>query len=212
MALITISDVEQVSGSEFDDETFSITEALIPGTVAAIEAYLGRAIEVREHVRERVSAPRTQTSLYVRNYPVQSVSAVWVDGIAVPTPYFYAYPYGVRFRSSWFPSSWEISTPIYERAIFEITYVGGLNDARVLAALKNVAIQTILKATAEAKEGDEGRLGYLTMKVEDYSWSKAEAGVSGMAGRSGRAVNAGPFGPAEQIILDRYRLRTVISG
>lgn len=213
MAFITVEDVEPASGGVLEDADWDLVEDLIPVVVGAMEAYLGRAITVREHVRERVNAHRGETSLYVRNYPVESVAAVWADGFVVPAENFYAWPYGVRFRNgAWYPSSWTLSTPLYSTVVYEVTYTGGLSDPFILAALKEVAIATVLRFAAEAREGDEGRLGYLTMRVEDYSWSKPEAAVSGLAGRSGNAVNAGPFGPGERVILDRYRRRVAVSG
>lgn len=210
MALVTPEEVEALSGTEFSDEDFYLTEALIASVQAEMEAYLGRAIEVREHVRERVTAPRRAERLFLKNYPVQSVSAVWFDGQAFPVGTFAAWSYGVKFTSG--IAGFGFTTTQNSFGVYEVTYTGGMTDPIALGACRAVMKRVILAESAKAREGDEGRLGYLSMRVEDFAWTKAEGSVSGLAGRSGEAINAGPFGPGDRLILDRYRRRTVVSG
>jgi len=211
VALITVSELEAQSGEVFDDDDWVLAETLLPYVEAEIEAYLGRSIEQRLHTDEPHQLNWATDVLYLQHTPVVSISTLSVNGYAISADFFAPANWGVTLFSYGVSFNAPINSPLWLSPTLDylVTYTGGLDGAN-LPVLKSVIARTALREMSQAKEGWDARAGYTSVKVEDYSFKKDASILTG-AVRGLRSQPAGLIHPRDQILLDRWKKKTVIS-
>jgi hypothetical protein len=203
MAIVDLYQVEALNGASFNSTDRQTAMLLIDMVQSEIEAYLNRSVEIRTFVKEKVYVDSFQpySYLFVQNSPIVSVSQLNLNGVTVTTDRYTVEPWGILYYGSGLDfvtnsPNWVIS-PINA---FEVTYRGGLDGTKI-NAIQMVLIKKVLQEMAHVHAGESDRLGYSSMRVEDFSWTKA--------GNSSKSTSSSPINQLwpELKLLDRYRKR-----
>ena len=215
MALLSVSDVEALSGGTFTDDEYYAASILIDFVQGEIEAFLGRSIEQRLHEDEQHIVSDGWGRIFLQNTPVVSIESVIWQGYTVPVNDYVFSHWGLTIPTG-VPTAVTVPLASYDvmQVPYSISYIGGLDGTKI-PALKSVLYRGVLREMTIFKEGWKGRAGYTAMTVEDYVWRKANAVVAAAAGQgSGQpeTIGVGSIPPADVKVLARFKKRTVMSG
>ena len=145
MALTTQAEIEKRLQWNITAEPDSVVTSLIAAATAHMEAEVGRKIESATYTAELHDPPGG--AVYLRNWPLTSVSAVSVEGTAltVGTDVTY-YSHGAIYRTS---NSRDVSWNSSKRKSISVTYIGGYlagTHTSELAHLGSICTEMVARA------------------------------------------------------------------
>lgn len=169
---LTVDDIELFFGRTLTDSERAATQFYIDFAEGEIETYLGRPIHIGDY--EENCFPDVGGSIYLRNTPVVSITAITVNGETKDTNALTQTSYGLENAFeifwSWLPFDIDhVDSDFIYGGAFVIGYTAGLDYPQSIKSLVSAAVvQRLGQDVAFSRREAQGALGVKTVKIEDY--------------------------------------------
>jgi hypothetical protein len=133
---------------------------------------------------------------------VDIYQVVSVNGVTISSNEYSVEPWGIIY----YGTGLQFTSPnnlIYPSSYAQITYTGGLDGTKI-GTIQLTLIKAVLRELAKVHAGASALLGYKSMKVEDFSWSKSKSATGDLV------VGSGILLDGELSMLNKYKKRLVL--